>query len=91
MICLFAVLTPLVRSYHLLYKPLGHNTLKTTKQNYIVLTVEINPTLITTFPILPLHFAYSSAIPDVIKRLTVNIAKYTVKILAQRHGLPPDS
>ena len=72
MICLFIVLTPLVRSYHLLYKPLGHNTLKTTKQNYIVLTVEINPALITAIPILSLHFASSRAIPDVIKGLTVS-------------------
>ena len=72
----------MVRAVELLNEPLGEQSLEIAHQDDVVFSVEVNPAVVTFLRVVVLYLTSLDAVEDVIKRLSVDVAKYGVKVLA---------
>jgi len=77
------VFRPLIWTVELLYEAFRQKSLHVSHENDVIFAVEVNPAAVAVLGIMALHLAGCHAIENLVERLTMNIAKSNVEILAK--------
>ena len=84
-VCLFRVCRPLIRTINLLDEPFGQYSLEVAHKDNVVLTVEVDPTVIAVLGILALGLTGRCTVENLVERLLMDIPQQHIKILAERY------
>ena len=79
------IFCPLIRAIELFNQLLGQQTLEVAQQDDVILAVEVNPTAVAVLGVVTLCLAGCRAIENLVERLTVDVTKSDVKVLAEWH------
>ena len=79
------VCRPLIWAVELLDEPFGQQSFKVTHEDNVILTVEVNPTIVAVTGIVALRLTGRCAVENLVERLLMDIPQHHVKILAERH------
>ena len=74
---------PLIWTIELFNEPLRQKSLKISQEDDVVLAMEVDPAAVAVLGIMALHLAGCHAVENLVERLTMNIAKSNVEILAK--------